>query len=67
MALTDASGRVHLEGITPGDYKAFAWEDVEVSAWQDPDFLRIYEDRGKSVRISEGGTAFLDLRVITTH
>jgi hypothetical protein len=61
---TDASGRFHVEGLPPGDYRVFAWEDVENGAWQDPDFLRAFEDRGKPVRIGEGSTANMELRVI---
>jgi hypothetical protein len=61
---TDAAGHFHAEGIPPGDYKAFAWEDVETGAWQDPEFVRQFEDRGRPVRISESGTSTIDLRVI---
>jgi len=61
---TDAAGRFHIEDVPPGDYKLFAWEDVESGAWQDPDFIRQYEDRGKAVRISPSGTAMTELRVI---
>lgn len=63
-AFTGDSGRAHIEGVVPGDYKAFAWEDVEGGAWQDPDFIRKFEDRGKPVRILEGGVVSTELRVI---
>jgi hypothetical protein len=61
---TDAIGQFHVDGIPPGNYKAFAWEDVDIGAWQDPDFIRGFEDRGKPVRINEGGTSNIELRVI---
>jgi hypothetical protein len=61
---TDALGHFHLEGVAPGDYKAFAWEDVETGAWQDPDFIRPYEERGKPIRVSENGQANIELRLI---
>jgi hypothetical protein len=61
---TNALGNFHVEGLPPGDYKVFAWEDVETGAWQNPDFLRQFEDRGKPVRINEGGTANIELRAI---
>ena len=32
---TDTTGHLHLDGVPPGDYKAFAWEEVENGAWQD--------------------------------
>jgi hypothetical protein len=63
-ASTDATGHFHLEGIAPGDYRVFAWEDIENGAWQDPDFLRQFEDRSKSARINESGTSNIELRVI---
>jgi protocatechuate 3,4-dioxygenase beta subunit len=62
---TDAMGHFHVEGVPPGDYKVFSWDDVETGAWQDPDFIRAYEGRGKSIRITEGGTTSnIDLRLI---
>jgi hypothetical protein len=61
---TDVEGRFRLQGIPPGDYKVFAWEDVEVGAWQDPDFLRSQEDRGRAVRIEEGTLMNLEISPI---
>lgn len=61
---TDALGKFHVEGVPPGDYKAFAWEDVETGAWQDPDFIRAYEDRGKAIRLGEGAQSSIELKVI---
>jgi len=61
---TDAMGRLHLDGVPPGDYKAFAWEEVENGAWQDSDFIQQFEDRGKPVRVDASSAANLELRVI---
>ena len=61
---TDATGHFHIEGIAPGDYHFFSWENVENGAWQDPDFIRQFDDRGKPIRINEGGTSNIELRVI---
>jgi protocatechuate 3,4-dioxygenase beta subunit len=62
---TDASGRFHIEGARPGNYRAFSWEwDVEMGDWQDPDFIRDFDNRGKPVRINEGATSNIDLIVI---
>jgi hypothetical protein len=63
-ASTDHSGRVHLEGISPGEYWIFAWEDVEDGAWQDRDFLRMYEDRATVVHLTDSAKENLVLRVI---
>ena len=61
---TDADGRIHMEGIPPGDYTLFSWEEVEEGAWQDPNFLSIYEPLGKTVRIGENGRENVELRLI---
>jgi hypothetical protein len=38
---------------------------VPGDAWQDADFMRAYEDRGKPVHISESGTESVELRLIS--
>ncbi len=55
QATSDATGRIRLDNVVPGDYKLFAWEVVESNAWTDPDFLRNYENNGVAVRVGEGG------------
>src|SRR6185369_11495171 len=64
VAGSDPNGRLHLDGIAPGDYRVFAWDDVPGDAWQDADFIRSYEDRGKPVHITEGGNENIELRMI---
>ncbi len=64
VASTDATGRFHFEGVPPGDYRLFAWEDVETGAWQDPEFIRLYEPRGKPVRLGENAQTTADLKII---
>jgi len=61
---SDKDGRYKLQGIPPGSYRAFAWEDVERDAWQDPGFLTLIEGRGSTVQVSEGMQADADLIVI---
>lgn len=61
---TDQYGRFSLQGIPPGEYKLFAWEDVEPGAYQDPDFLRRHEKRGEYVRVEEAGRYSIELRLI---
>src|SRR5262249_10566055 len=53
-ASTNESGGFHLDGIAPGDYGVFAWEDIEDGLWRDPDFIRRNEAAGKIIHILEG-------------
>jgi 5-hydroxyisourate hydrolase-like protein (transthyretin family) len=64
---TDSQGRFHLGGVSPGDYKLFAWEDVDSGAWQDSDFLRPFEERGRPIQVGSSGSASADLRVIAIY
>ena len=62
-ATTDDRGRAHLDGLAPGEYRVFATADVEASAWQDPDVLRLYEGRGELVTVRPGATLAVTLRI----
>lgn len=52
QAETDQYGRFSFEDIAPGDYKVFAWDDVEPGMWWDAEFLKKYEAQGQSVSIA---------------
>jgi hypothetical protein len=61
---TDDSGRYQFNGLAPGEYKVFAWERVEEGAWQDPQYLRLFENQGVPVRINEGARQTADAKLI---
>jgi len=50
---SDTSGRFEFKGVPPGDYKLFAWDDVQSGVWLDPEFLKGYESLGTPMRITE--------------
>jgi protocatechuate 3,4-dioxygenase beta subunit len=52
---SDQYGRFSFTGITPGEYKAFAWDDVEPGIWWDPEFLKKYESQGETVKVDAKG------------
>lgn len=58
---SDASGKFRIPAVTPGQYKLFAWEEVENSAWLNADFMRAREERGLPVQIKEGETLTVTL------
>jgi len=63
---TDQYGHYLLRGIPPGDYKVFCWDEVEDGAWEDPDFLTTFEDRGQKVSVEDADTKSADVIVIRT-
>jgi protocatechuate 3,4-dioxygenase beta subunit len=61
---TDQNGQFSIRGVAPGDYKLFAWESMAQGAYQDPDFLRLYEDQGRSIHVGEGSRLNQQLELI---
>jgi hypothetical protein len=61
---TDDNGRFTMRGITPGDYKIFAWEALEQNAWFDSDLLRQFEQKGTFLHIAEGSKEIVEVKVI---
>jgi hypothetical protein len=63
--ISDASGRFHLDGVAPGAYRLFAWEeDLAFGSWFAAEFLRSVEDRGTPVVVGEGVRQNVEARVI---
>jgi hypothetical protein len=62
---TDQYGRFTFPNVPPGGYKLFAWDDIPGDAYQDPEFIRRYEDRGMPVKVGSG--ASVDQQVGITH
>jgi protocatechuate 3,4-dioxygenase beta subunit len=63
---TDQYGHFDLRGIAPGDYKLFSWDQVEQNAWEDPDFLKSFEEKGEKISVQEGDSKSIDLVTINT-
>jgi hypothetical protein len=61
---TDQNGHFDIRGIPPGEYKLFSWDDVEQDAWEDPDFLKEFEEKGKRVEFKEGDQRTVELNTI---
>jgi len=51
---TQEQGAFVFKGVRPGAYKLFAFEEVEMFAWLDPEFLKPVESLGESISVSEG-------------
>jgi protocatechuate 3,4-dioxygenase beta subunit len=62
---TDQNGHYEFTAVAPGDYKLFAWEEVEEDAWNDPDFLRQYEKQGAKAALEAKARASVSVRVAT--
>ena len=63
---TDQYGHFDLRGIAPGDYKLFSWEEAESGSWEDPEFLKPFEEKGERVSLVDGDQKALNLTTIRT-
>ena len=63
-AMSDSNGHFALQGIPPGNYSLFAWQQIENGEYMDPDFLRPYEDRGKTVQVEPRRQTTVELDLI---
>jgi hypothetical protein len=61
---TDQAGKFTIQGIPPGDYKIFAWEDIEPFAFTDLEVLRQYEAQAKPVTIAEQSKETVEVKII---
>jgi hypothetical protein len=65
VATLDQYGRFNMQGITPGRYKLFAFEDVPLGAYFDSEFLRPYEDQAKPVTVDKND--YIQAEVVLTQ
>ena len=61
---TDQYGKFDLHGLAPGEYKFFAWDGAEEHAWEDPDFLKPFEQDGSKMEVRDDDAATVNLTVI---
>jgi uncharacterized surface anchored protein len=64
-AFTDANGNFTVTGLAPGDYKAFAFEAIDLASMQAPEYRRPFESMGTSVTVHPNGRETVDMKVIS--
>jgi len=64
FAFTDEKGNFKMRPTGPGEYKLFAWDDVETGAPQDPEFRKPFEKQAVSVKLEPNGHEIMKLTSI---
>ena len=65
FAFSNEKGEFKITELPPGEYKIFAWEEIQPGALQDPEFRKPFEKRGVALKIPSNGHASADLTVIS--
>jgi large repetitive protein len=61
---TDQNGAFTIPGVAPGEYKIYSWDRIETGAYQNADWLRQDEQKGRSIVTKQDGHETLSLRAI---
>jgi hypothetical protein len=64
LVTTDATGNFTLKGLPPGEYKLFAWEEVETNAWMDREYRQPFDNQSASAKVDASSTPNVTLRLI---
>jgi Carboxypeptidase regulatory-like domain len=61
----DFKGKFVMRGVPPGNYKLFAFEDIEVNEiLNQPELLKNYESNAQAVRVEESGKYTLEVKPV---
>jgi hypothetical protein len=65
--VADSQGKFSIQGLIPGDYKLFAFEDMRRGMMMDPDFLSEFEAAAKDLTLKEGDSLTVQVDVIPSE
>lgn len=57
-------GTFRIEGLAPGEYRIYAWAELDGDAWRNPVFMESYREQGQVVRVSAGGESLVSIDVL---
>ncbi len=63
-ASTDQNGHYAIDGIIPGAYTLYAFEDIPYGAWNEPDVLKPFTAKAAAIKVKEGDQVSQDLTAV---
>lgn len=61
---TDQKGGFRFTGVVPGEYRLFAWDEIDNGAWLDPEIRKPFESQSKSVSLKASAKENLQIKAI---
>jgi hypothetical protein len=65
MSTTDQTGHFRIQGVAPGEYRAYAFTEMVPLQNMEPDELKVIEPRSVSIRTKEKSREQVELKLIT--
>jgi protocatechuate 3,4-dioxygenase beta subunit len=62
--VANESGAFAFRSVTPGQYRVYAWEQIENGAYLDPEFVRPLESMGDAVTVGENDRQTVQVKLI---
>jgi hypothetical protein len=62
---TDPAGHFSMSGVASGNYKLFAWEDMENYGYFDAELVKQSELSGTPVQVDESASMTVQTKIIT--
>jgi hypothetical protein len=60
----DDTGHFEFKAITPGKYKLYAFEELDPSSFEDPTFLKPFEEQSEAFDVPEGARISREVQLI---
>lgn len=64
VTAADDAGNFEFKAVTPGRYKLYAFEELDPSSFEDPNFLKPFEELSEAFDVPEGGHVSRQVRLI---
>jgi protocatechuate 3,4-dioxygenase beta subunit len=61
---TDQKGAFRFTGVVPGEYRVFAWDEIDSGAWLDPEIRKPFEPQAKSISAKANGREDVQIKAI---
>lgn len=61
---TDQSGRFSAGGLAPGDYRLWAFDDIDAGAWDDPEYMKPHDAQAGRVTVKDNDHQTAQLKLL---
>jgi protocatechuate 3,4-dioxygenase beta subunit len=61
---TDQSGRFAAGGLAPGEYRLWAFDDIEAGAWDDPEYMKPHETHAERITVKDNDHPTVQLKLL---